>query len=98
MTIQLGSTARRLRESLGLTQRAAARALGISAVHLCNLEKNKAFPSPELLDRYRKLWGIDLYVLAWCQNGKVEHLPSGMRNAMKELERGWKAQIAKAIT
>ena len=44
--IYLGKTARHLRESLGLSQRAAAKQLNISCVHLCNIENNKAMPSP----------------------------------------------------
>ena len=62
--IMLGNTARHLRKSLGIKQREAAEALGVSVVHLCNVENNKSAPSAALLARYRELWDVDLYVLA----------------------------------
>lgn len=91
--ILLGNTARELRESLGLTQRAAAQALGISFVHLCNIEKNRAVPSQTLIDRMRDLWGIDLYVFAWCKHGDASKLPSSVQKAAAELAEGWQQQI-----
>ena len=97
MTIALGNTARHLRESLGLTQRAAAEQLEISFVHLCNIEKNRAVPSPSLIDRFRTVFGIDLYVLAWCLHGDNEKLPKSMQKAAAELARGWQKQMAELI-
>ena len=97
MKIMLGNTARSLRESLGLTQRAAADALGVSCVHLCNIEKNRAAPSQALIDKYRKLWGVDLYVLAWCRHGDTSKLPAPLRKAAKNLAAGWMEQIEKVI-
>jgi len=78
---------------LGLTQRAAAEALGISCVHLCNVEKNKAVPSPALLERFRELWNVDLYVLAWCLHGDADKLPEPLRKLMGDLARAWQEQI-----
>jgi transcriptional regulator with XRE-family HTH domain len=92
--IRLGRTARHLRESLGLTQRAAAQSLGISAVHLCNIEKGNSVPSPELLTRYRNTWGIDLYVLAWCLHGNTKDLPPAIRKPMRDLAKVWERQLA----
>ena len=94
--IPLGKTARHLRESLGLTQRAAAKQLDISCVHLCNIEKNKSVPSPALLERFRELWNVDLYVLAWCLHGDADKLPKPLRKPMAELARAWQEQIAAA--
>jgi transcriptional regulator with XRE-family HTH domain len=91
--IHLGKTARHLRESLGLTQRAAAEQLHITSVHLCNIENNKAMPSPSLLERFRELWNVDLYVLAWCLHGEVEKLPKPLRKPMAELAKAWQEQI-----
>ena len=79
---------------LGLSQREAASRLGISYVHLCNIERDRAAPSQALIDRYRELWGIDLYVLAWCLHGDANKLPKGMRTAAMKLARGWQRQIA----
>ena len=94
MTIRLGHTARELRETLGLSQRAAAKALGISSVHLCNIEKNRAAPSQALIDRYRELWDVDLYVLAWCRHGHVDALPERVRKAASALQEGWREQLS----
>ncbi len=94
--IYLGKTARHLRETLGLTQRAAAKALGITCVHLCNIENNKSVPSPALLERFRELWNVDLYVLAWCLHGDAEKLPKPLRKPMVELANAWQEQIGAA--
>jgi len=74
----VGESARALREQLGLSQKEAAAELGISNVHLCNLEKNNSNPSPELLAKYRELWGVDLYVFAWCREGNLDRLPKSV--------------------
>lgn len=95
--IHLGKTARYLRETLGLTQRAAAEQLGISCVHLCNIENNKAIPSPALLDRFRELWNVDLYVLAWCLYGDPKKLPKSLRKPMTELSKAWQEQIRSSV-
>jgi len=91
--IHLGKTARFLRERKGLSQRAAAEALEITQVHLSNIENNKAVPSPNLLERFRLLWGVDLYVLAWCLYGDVNQLPKGVRKPMLELGKAWKREL-----
>ena len=89
----LGNTARRVRESNGLTQKAAADVLGITPVHLCNIEKNKSEPSAKLVAKFKDLWGIDLHILAWCLYGDPEELPEPMRAPMRELGKAWAAQL-----
>jgi transcriptional regulator with XRE-family HTH domain len=89
MTMKLGDTARTLREEFGLTQRAAADRLGVSFVHLSNLENDKARPSPELLEKFRDVYGVDLYVYAWCRRGELERLPKGMQAATRRLTAEW---------
>jgi transcriptional regulator with XRE-family HTH domain len=91
--IPLGKTARYLRAIQGLSQREAARQLGISVVHLCNIENDKSTPSPALLDRFRELWGIDLYVLSWCRNGDIEKLPPAVRESSRALAEAWQKQL-----
>jgi transcriptional regulator with XRE-family HTH domain len=98
LNIFLGKTARHLRESLGLTQRATAKALGISFVHLCNIENNKSTPSPRLLERYQTNWGVDLYVMAWCMDGDLKRLPNGLRRATSELADAWRAELDTIIS
>lgn len=92
--MKLGDTAKLLREELGLTQRAAADHLGISIVHLSNLENDKAKPSSELFRKIRELYGVDLYVFAWCRNGNIDELPAGLRAATERLTREWQKLIA----
>jgi transcriptional regulator with XRE-family HTH domain len=95
--IHLGNTARELRCLLGFTQREAARRLGISVVHLCNIENQKASPSPDLLDRFRQLWDIDLYVFAWCQHGDTDKLPPALRKSCRALAAAWKKQVLDVV-
>jgi transcriptional regulator with XRE-family HTH domain len=95
--IHLGKSAKYLRERKGLSQKAAADALGISQVHLSNIENNKALPSPNLLDRYRELWGVDLYVLAWCLFGDPNQLPQAIRKPMQALADAWRRQLGDVI-
>lgn len=90
--IKLGSIARKVRAKEGLNQRQAAECLGISVVHLCNIENDKASPSAELLARYRELWGVDLYVLAWCLYGDVNRLPPAVQKYTSRLADAWRKQ------
>jgi transcriptional regulator with XRE-family HTH domain len=62
--IKLGSAARNLRERLGLSQRAAAAQLGMSHVHLNNIENEKVSPTANIIEKYYEAWGIDLYMYA----------------------------------
>ena len=91
--LPIGKTARYLRDRKGLSQREAAEALGITPVHLSNIENDKSVPSPGLLDRYRELWGVDVYVLAWCLHGDIEQLPEAVRRPMQQLASAWKKEL-----
>ncbi len=95
--ISLGDTARRLREKLGLNQKEAAEALGISNVHLCNIENDKSEPSTELQDRYLELWGVDLHVLAWCESTDYSRLPKKMQAVAAELGELWAEEIEQNV-
>jgi transcriptional regulator with XRE-family HTH domain len=91
--IMLGSTIRYVREANGLTQRAAAEVLGVSDVHLCNLEHDKARPSAELLVKMQEEWNVDLYVLSWCLRGDLRELPKAVRGPMEQLARAWRSEL-----
>jgi hypothetical protein len=65
---------------------------------LCNIEKNRAAPSQDLIDKFRDLWGVDLYVLAWCRHGDTSKLPPTLRKAANELAAGWKEHIEKTVS
>lgn len=95
--IYVGKTARQVRESLGLTQHELADRLGITNVHLSHIENNKAYPSPVLLARFQELFGIDLYVVAWCLDGDTSKLPKGVRESAERLARAWKEKLAEVI-
>jgi transcriptional regulator with XRE-family HTH domain len=95
--LRIGTTAKRLRESLGWTQRATADALNVSYVHLCNVENNKSQPSQSLLDRYSELWGVDLYVYAWCEQGDLTRFPATMQSAASKLARAWRKRIEATV-
>ena len=91
--VHIGTTAKKLRETLGWTQRETADELDVSYVHLCNVENNKTRPSQALLDRYRDLWGIDLYVFAWCEQGDEDALPPAVRTAASSLAKAWRKRV-----
>ena len=93
--IKLGTTIRHLREAKGLTQRAAAEILGISDVHLCNLEHDKARPSADLLAKIHRVWQVDVYVLSWCLHGDPAKLPKAVRKPMAQLAQAWKSELRK---
>lgn len=91
--IKLGRTIKHVREQLGLTQREVAQQLGISNVHLCNIENNEATTSLALVDRFREIWGIDLYILAWCLYGDVGKLPASAVRPVAELTKALQSQL-----
>jgi transcriptional regulator with XRE-family HTH domain len=94
---ELGKAARSLREAIGWTQSEVANVLGLSVVHVCNMENGKAAFSESTLDTYQKVIGVDLYVLAWCQQGDLESLPVGIRNAAEKLSDALSAEIRKTV-
>lgn len=95
--IPIGKAVNYLRESLGLSLRRAANELGISFVHLCRIEHGDASPSPEILEKFRARWGIDVYMVAVCLFGDPNRFPPGVRGPMRSLRRAWEKQIAAAI-
>jgi transcriptional regulator with XRE-family HTH domain len=95
MIVKLGQAARYLRQAHQLTQKQAAELLGISEVYISNIENDRGNPSPELLARYRQLWDVDLYVLAWCLFGDVNKLPKPIREATQKLGEAWRRELEK---
>lgn len=85
----LGKAAKKVRVQSGMTQVKLAQELGISVVHLSNIENDHSMPSPELVNKYRSITGIDLYVLDWCDNGDLESLPKNVREAAARLKEAW---------
>jgi hypothetical protein len=96
--IHLGQTARYVREHKKMTLREAAAKLGISHVHLCNIENNHAAASLQLLDKVKEVYGVDLMVLAWCLHGDPERLPPSVREPMKALAAAWRKELGDIAT
>jgi transcriptional regulator with XRE-family HTH domain len=92
--MKLGNTIKHVRQAHGQSQIEAARLLGVSNVHLSNLENNKANPSLEFLARAADVWDVDLHVLAWCLHGDSSKLPPGVRQAAAKLTAALKRELA----
>jgi transcriptional regulator with XRE-family HTH domain len=95
--LNLGETARELRDRSGLSQVDAAERLGITQVHLSNIETNKARPSQDLIEKYRTVFGVDLYVYAFCTRGALSHMPKRVREASERLARIWQADLDRRL-
>jgi transcriptional regulator with XRE-family HTH domain len=94
---EIGQTARFVRQRLGLTQRAAAEALGVSSVHLSNVERGVTPPSASLISRFTEVYGIDVYVLSYCTGDKGENAPEGVRQARRKLAEALKRQLGDTV-
>jgi transcriptional regulator with XRE-family HTH domain len=93
MAISLGKAARDLRSRLQLSLRQAALELGISYVHLCNIENEKTSPSPETVEKFHETWGIDLYMYAVAFHSENREMPKALLGPVKALANGWKRHI-----
>lgn len=63
-TLWIGNAALKIRLHAGMSERDAARRLGITHGRLCNIERGRAQPWVALLGRYQELFGHDPYILA----------------------------------
>lgn len=95
--IRLGEAARHLRERLGLSQRAAANQLGISHVHLSNIESGKSSPTAAIIEKYYEAWDIDLYMFAVANFSQNDRIPHPLRGAVNELRLAWDSEIESRI-
>ncbi len=89
----LARTARFVREQRQMTQRATAEALGVSFVHVSNVERGRAVPSPTLVVRYREVFGVDLHVLAWCLFEAEDQIPEVVRGPRQKLAEAWRREL-----
>ena len=76
-----------------MTQRAAATALGVTFVHVSNVERGRAIPSAALVERYRKVFGVDLHVLSWCLFEDEDKIPASIRGPRAKLAKAWRAEL-----
>ena len=91
--INLCDAARELRTRIGLSVRKAAEELGISYVHLSNIENNKVSPSPEIIDRFHQAWGIDLYMFAVCKFSDLNGFSERVARPLERLRVAWEHEI-----
>ena len=91
--INLCDAARELRTRLGLSLRGAAKELGVSFVHLSNIENDNVSPSAEIIDRFRRAWGIDLYMFAACYFSDDGDFPEGISRPLERLKSAWEREI-----
>lgn len=87
--IPLGKAAKWIRTEFGLSQRAAARELGITAVYLCLIEHGHRQPSLSMMEKFREAWGIDLYMVAATRFVDRKEYPPLIHAAMDRLEYMW---------
>jgi transcriptional regulator with XRE-family HTH domain len=92
----LGSTARLVRERLGMTQREAADRLGVSQVHLSNVERGVSPVSASLITRFNEVFGVDVYVLSYCSDEVDSDAPTGVREARQKLAEALLRQLENA--
>lgn len=93
----IGPAIKTLRARLGQTQEQMAGELGITSVHLSNLENNRSKPSAKFLERAQEIWGVDLYVLSWCEDADLSKLPEPLRAIASDLHRTWSEQLETAM-
>ena len=94
---KIGEACQYLRNLTGLTQRAAAKKIGISYVALCRIERDHVFPQTATLDALKEFYGVDIYIFAWCLSGDLRKLPPAVRGAAYDLTAAWKANIEKIL-
>lgn len=92
MPINLGQAARDLRKRLKLSLREAEAELGISYVHLCNIENGKVSPSSGVIERFQEAWGIDLYMFALAFHSDND-TPRTLQAPVKALEEACRRHI-----
>jgi transcriptional regulator with XRE-family HTH domain len=95
--IKFDEAVKYLRKQLGLSQRQAAGELGISFVHLNNIENGKASPSPEMLEKFRQTWGIDIYMLAAGMFSDTRRVPKHLREPLAAMTDAWREEIERLI-
>ena len=94
----IGTTVRYVREKLGMTQKAAAEALGVSSVHLSNVERGVAPPSALLISRFAEVFGVDCYVLNYFTGeGDDDDSPERVKQARRKLAEALRRQLGDTV-
>lgn len=93
--VKLGKTLKYTRTCLNLSQREMASQLGISNVHLCNIENNEVSTSLDLVNKFHEAYGVNLYVFAWLLYGDANKLPASVRTSVNKLTDFFKNELEK---
>jgi transcriptional regulator with XRE-family HTH domain len=76
----LAKQLKEMRVNTDMTQAKLSEQMGVSVVHLSNLENGHSLPSIELLRKYESFFGFDPYcatndLLCWARHNKEEGNP-----------------------
>jgi transcriptional regulator with XRE-family HTH domain len=93
----IGDAIKYLRDRLGLSQRAAARELGISHIHLNNIENGKVSPTADMLEKFYSTWGIDVYMVAVAKFSSKREIPAQLADSVRALAAAWDGQIERIL-
>lgn len=80
-----------------MTQKAAAEALGVSSVHLSNVERGVTPPSASLISRFTEVYGVDVYVLSYCTDAEDDDVPEGVKQARRKLAEALRRQLGTTV-
>lgn len=90
---RLGKIAKGMRVHRGMSLTEAAKALGITAAHLRDVEKGLEFPSDDMLERYAALYGVIPHQMALVLHYDTERMPPTIRQATLTLIEEWKKDL-----
>ncbi len=98
LSIRLGETAKYVRQAKKLTQREAGARIGISHVHLSNIETGKAEPSCATLEAMNAVYSVDLAALSWCLHNDASLYSHTIAELMIALSAAWRKEIEQCHT
>ena len=101
MLESIGTDIRRLREDAGLTQAAVARAVGISAAHICGIEKGGSEASTAVLVGIADVLGADLSIRAYPNTGPRIHdriQSQTVEHLLRAVQPRWRAFVEVPVT
>ena len=82
---------------LGMTQKAAAEALGDSSVHLSNVARGVTQPSASLMSRLTEVYGANVPILCYCTGDDDDDVPERVNLARRKLTKAPRRQLGDAV-
>jgi transcriptional regulator with XRE-family HTH domain len=80
-----------------MTQKATAEALGVSSVHLSNVERGVTPPSASLMSRLTEVYGVNVSVLCYCTGDDDDDVPERVNLARRKLAEALRRQLGDAV-